>query len=190
MTEIQIQQPSNRSNWSAWGSLGCATLACVPPGAIFAIVFGARGIKFARHNQNRGIIPAVLGMICGIGGGLYFVWFCGSMLMCADGTRHFLREFVGNLESGNIAAAQSQCDSTFLAEDLADLSEQLERGGPPTEITFTLPMREGFPDNHGRNIRRCFNVGGTLTIAGATHDFDAGLVRENRTYRVHRFKLH
>ena len=189
MTENRPTPSSKSANRSAWASLGCALLACIPPGAIFAIVFGVRGIKFARKNQNRGMIPAMLGLIGGVAGGSLFLYFIGVQLVFANGTRQFLREFIANLESGNLAAAQSQCDSTFSPDEIADLSDQIRAAGAVREISFTVPLPQSCPDNHGTDIRSCYCVGADAKFANSKYEIDAGLLRENGTYHLHRFKL-
>ena len=190
MSELYTLQPTRRPNWYSWASLGCAFIACVPPGAVFAMVFGVRGFRSARKNGNRGLIPAVVGFVCGIAGALFFVGLMGLALAAANSTRQFLREYIANLEEGNIAAARLECDETISPQDVADLSAQLRRLGPTDAITFSLPMFTPCTDNRDMNKRFCYFVGGEMKLRVGAQEFQAALVSQNGAYHVHQFRLH
>jgi hypothetical protein len=188
-TETTTQQVSK--NWQAWASVGCALLACVPPGAVFAIVFGVGGLRAARANNNRGRGPSILGICGGVLGVVSFGWFMYVSFAYAGSTRAFVRSFLGDVEASNLAAARLKCDGTIPSGDVSKLADQLNQLGPVRDLSFTSPMYQSWPDGRGFS-GMYLTLSATMNVTGGQRELDVALVRDAAVaggYRMHRFVL-
>jgi hypothetical protein len=190
MADTLPNQRARPWNKMGWASLACGLLACAPPVAIFGTVLGVHGIRFSLRNRGSGLLPAVFGTLAGFAGIVLLCWLIYTMFGCANSSRQFVRDFLATLERGDLAAARSQCDSTFSAADVASLADQLQKMGAQREVSLSLPMYQGSPDNHDRITDLCYTLDGTVTCERGELHLDVSLIGAGKTYRVHRLLLH
>jgi hypothetical protein len=129
-----------KSNGAAIASLILGILGCVPfITGLLAIILGIVGIKAGNDPQRGGKGMAVAGLLLGILSLGVWSLFGGSIYYFLQGTsqqRELTRQFVSNLSSGNIEAAEAQTDGSITREELDNFSQQIKKWGAPKNTTI------------------------------------------------------
>jgi hypothetical protein len=173
-----------KSNGAAIASLILGILGCVPfITGILAVILGLFGIKAANDPQRGGKGMAIAGLLLGIlsigiwslfGSGIYY------LIQGTSQQRELTRQFVNNLASGNVDAAEGQTDGTIPREELDTLSQRMKKWGPLKDTTII-----GVSAQPGHT-----QVGGGAMFGTTQKSFQAVVLKQSDgTYKITSFQF-
>jgi hypothetical protein len=171
-----------KANGAAIASLILGILGCIPfITGILAVILGVVGIKVGNDPQRGGKGMAVVGLLLGILSLGLWSLFGGSIYYFLQGTsqqRELTRQFVSNLSSGNIDAAEAQTDGSIPREELDSFSQQIKKWGAPKNTTiFGVSAQPGQTQ-----------VVGTAMFGNTAKQFQAEVVKQSDgSYKIKSF---
>ena len=177
-------QPAGTNGWGIASLITGLVGFCVPfLGGLLAMLFGFIGIAKARKVRN-GMGLSVVGLILGllsvgvyaVSGGAIWAWVQGTKV-----NRDTARQFITDLSTGNISAAQARTDGNMTADELQSLSEQLKKNGTVTDVTTI-----GFSQDYGTGR---LELAGAITFGGAQVPFAMTQVKAGTEWKVSQFRL-
>jgi hypothetical protein len=169
-----VAQP--RTSGASITSLVLGILLCIPATSIVAIVFAVVGLKATRNRTVRGRGLAIAGLVLGIigvvgwaGVGL-FVWF---LVAGSAAPRAALHDFVGNVASGNLAAASAQCEPSVIPTSaIGTLHGAMAPYGTYVDLTSSSVNLRAEPGGEVCELR------GTIQFTLGVHSFNSTLQKD------------
>lgn len=171
-----------KANGAAIASLVCGLLFCIPGiTGLLAIILGIVGIKVGGNPQRGGRGMAIAGLILGLLSMAGWGLMGGGIIALVKGTsqqRELTRQFVNNLATGNLDAAEAQTDGTMPREELDSLSQQMQKWGPLKDTTII-----GVSAEPGKT-----QVGGSAQFGSSPKSFQAVVLKQpDGSYKISSF---
>jgi hypothetical protein len=172
-----------KSNGAAIASLILGILGCVPfITGILAVILGIVGIKAGSDPQRGGKGMAIAGLLLGVLSIGLWSLFGGGIYALVKGTtpqRELTRQFITNLASGNVAAAEAQADG-MTTEELNDIAVEINGWGGLKDTTIV-----GISAEPSRT-----QVVGAAVFGTRSKEFEAEVLKQpDGTYKVTSFRF-
>jgi hypothetical protein len=170
-----------KSNGAAIASLILGILGCVPfITGILAVILGIVGIKAGSDPQRGGKGMAIAGLLLGVLSIGLWSLFGGGIYALVKGTtpqRELTRQFITNLASGNVAAAEAQADG-MTTDELNDIAVEMNGWGGLKDTTIV-----GISAEPSRT-----QVVGAAVFGTKSKEFEAEVVKQpDGTYKIASF---
>jgi hypothetical protein len=170
-----------RANAWAITSLATGVVGCVPVVGVIAIITGIVGLKKANDPRFGGRGLAIGGIVLGVLGTLFAVFF-GSLffgLLTATGQpRQLAQDFVKMTSEGAADTAAHYTAKTIPRAQLDIWASQMQQWGKYQDLTSTS---SSIDVTGGLTVCQ---LSGTATFADGDHPFEMTLIKENGAWKV------